>query len=250
MGDTIIDETIDLEATGLSLESPTIKTVPLDYSYDFGGAANVAKFLAGFYRDVTFVTSMSDEFASEFESRYGVKLLNLYQGNDNKKTRFWVNHGDSRYKHLQINSVNSEDHPSYLKHLDVEEFDVIAFADYRCGFIKPTFIKHVTDSGKITYASSQISSRSSNYDQYFDVDYIVCNKKESEYVDRKTNICITVGEAGCIMNGVPHKGVPVDQPINTIGAGDCFYAALLATGDPNFANQKASEYVSYDVKGN
>tara|TARA_Y100000004_G_scaffold96009_1_gene107507 strand:+ start:3255 stop:4028 length:774 start_codon:yes stop_codon:yes gene_type:complete len=245
IGDTIIDETIDLEATGLSLESPTIKTVPYDYSYDFGGAANVAKFLAGFDRRVTFATSMEDIQAVEFERRYpDVELLNYYQGRSNKKSRMWVRHGDSRYKHLQINNVNDEIAQSFMPIFDLDEYDIIAFADYRCGFIKSKIIKHVTDSGKITYASSQISSRESNYDRYFDIDYIVCNKKESEYVDRKTNICITVGAAGCIMNGVPYKAPLVENPINTIGAGDCFYAALLATGDPNFANEKASEYVS------
>ena len=34
---------------------------------------------------------------------------------------------------------------------------------------------------------------------------------------------------------------------NIIGAGDCFYAALLATGDPDFANMKAAEYVESEV---
>ena len=47
---------------------------------------------------------------------------------------------------------------------------------------------------------------------------------------------------------VKHSITPVKDPINTIGAGDCFYAALLATGDPNFANKKASEYVSNNIE--
>ena len=46
------------------------------------------------------------------------------------------------------------------------------------------------------------------------------------------------------MNGVPYKGYPVENVVNIIGAGDCFYAALLATGDPDYANKKASEFVS------
>tara|TARA_Y100000004_G_C8952550_1_gene429268 strand:- start:800 stop:1582 length:783 start_codon:yes stop_codon:yes gene_type:complete len=251
VGDTIIDETIDLMACGLSLESPTIKTVPHDYHCSFGGSANVAKFLSSFGRKVSFATSMEDNFAADFEKKYpDIKLLNFYQGRNNKKTRFWIRHGDSRYKHLQINNVNDEDCPSFLPNIDINDYDIIAFSDYRCGFIKSKFIKHVTDSGKITYASSQISSRESNYDRYFDVDYIVCNKKESKYVDRKINICITTGDKGCIMNGVTYKVDPVKDPVNTIGAGDCFYAALLATGDPNFANLRASEYVSNDVKRN
>ena len=58
VGDTIIDETIELKVCGLSLESPTIKTVPDNHFFDYGGAANVAKFLAQEGRDVTFATSV------------------------------------------------------------------------------------------------------------------------------------------------------------------------------------------------
>ncbi len=34
VGDTIIDETVELKASGLSLESPTLKTTPVDRYYD------------------------------------------------------------------------------------------------------------------------------------------------------------------------------------------------------------------------
>ena len=46
VGDTILDETIELEACGLSLESPTIKTSLVTRMTDYGGAANVAKYLS------------------------------------------------------------------------------------------------------------------------------------------------------------------------------------------------------------
>jgi bifunctional ADP-heptose synthase (sugar kinase/adenylyltransferase) len=242
VGDTIIDEHIFLNAVGLSLESPTIKTTVKEKRFDFGGASNVAKFLKKFGADVTFATSMGEEYCQFFETFYNVPVKNFYQGNDNLKTRFWISHGDETYKHLQINDVNSEFSLSTLQLFDIDEYDIIAFADYRCGFITETFIKHVTDSGKITYASSQVSSHQPNYDRYFDIDYIVCNEKESQYVDRKTNMCVTKGSDGCVMNGIHYKGYPVEVA-NTIGAGDCFYAALLSSGDPDFANRKASEYV-------
>jgi bifunctional ADP-heptose synthase (sugar kinase/adenylyltransferase) len=242
VGDTIIDENIYLTAIGLSLESPTIKTNIKNKVFDFGGAANVAKYLKKFGVNVTFATSMCDSYCEMFETFYQVPVKNFYQGNDNIKSRYWISHGDETYKHLQINDVNPESSPSMLELFDVDEYDIIAFSDYRCGFITETFIKHVTDSGKITYSSSQISIHQPNYDRYWEVDYFVCNQNESKYIDRKTNICITKGELGCTMNGIDYKGYPV-KVANTIGAGDCFYAALLASGDPDFANKKASEYV-------
>lgn len=244
VGDTIIDETVELKACGLSLESPTIKTVPYNHFYDYGGAANVAKFLAQFGRDVTFATSVEYDHVETIERFYGLTVKNFYQGRENKKTRYWVKHGDSMYKHLQVNAVNEEYSQSFLENFDIGQYDIIAFADYRCGFIKDTFIKHATDSGKITYASSQISSRESNYNRYFDIDYIVCNEEEAKHTSRKTNICITKGSEGCEFNGVSYSAYPPEKVVNTIGAGDCFYAALLATGDPDFANKKASEFVA------
>lgn len=246
VGDTIIDQHIFLDAVGLSLESPTIKTVVKDKRFDFGGAANVAKHLKQLNSDVTFATSMGEEYCQFFEEFYKVPVKNFYQGNDNVKSRHWVSRGDNVYNHLQINDINGEFSPSTLELFDIDEYDIIAFSDYRCGFITETFIKHVTDSGKITYASSQISSHQPNYDRYFDIDYIVCNENEAKYVDRKVNICITKGSDGCIMNGILYKGYPTTVA-NTIGAGDCFYAALLSSGDPDFANKKASEYVSTPI---
>ena len=106
VGDTIIDETVELKASGLSLESPTLKTTPVDRYYDYGGAANVAKYLSKFGRDVTFATSMDISMAEMFEERYNVRVLNYFQGKPNVKTRYWVSHGDSRYKYLQVNDVN------------------------------------------------------------------------------------------------------------------------------------------------
>ena len=159
-----------------------------------------------------------------------------------------MSHGDSRYKHLQINDVNDESSLSVLENFDLDEYDVIAFSDYRCGFIKESFVSHVTNNAKITYASSQVSSKEHNYDIYFDMDYIVCNEYESQFTDRITNICVTMGSRGCMVNGVKYFTDPVEKPINTIGAGDCFYAALLATGDPHYANKRAFDYVSDNIE--
>ena len=109
------------------------------------------------------------------------------------------------------------------------------------------FINQCLDAGKITYASSQVSSRASNYYKYENFDYIVCNEHESKLITRDENVCVTKGNKGCTMNGVDYLPYPVKNPLNTIGAGDCFYAALLATGDPDFANKKASEFVASEV---
>ena len=58
VGDTIIDEDVYCKAAGLSLESPTLKTTYNMRKVNYGGAANVARHLHNFNRDVTFLTSI------------------------------------------------------------------------------------------------------------------------------------------------------------------------------------------------
>ena len=61
VGDTIIDEDIFLIASGISLETPTLKTTYDTNKVKYGGAANVARQLADYDLDVTFLTSVSKE---------------------------------------------------------------------------------------------------------------------------------------------------------------------------------------------
>ena len=126
VGDTIIDESIYLNAVGLSLESPTMKTTIKNRMFDFGGAANVAKGLKKFGNNVTFVTSMKEEYCQTFESYYEIPVKNFYQGNDNTKSRYWITHGDETYKYLQINDTNPELSSSTLELFDISEYDIIA----------------------------------------------------------------------------------------------------------------------------
>ena len=242
VGDTIIDEDIFLTASGISLETPTLKTVYDNKKTKFGGAANVAKQLANYDVDVTFLTSVSDKHINSISST-GLKIINLYQGKNNTKTRYWISHGDSTYKYLQINNVNDEDNNLPID-INISEYDVIAFSDYRCGLISKPFIEKCTRNNNIkTYASSQISSRQSNYMLYKNVDYIVCNEKESKLVNRDTNICVTKGHKGCSFNGVNYSADKIKNIVSTMGAGDIFYAAFLASGDPEFANREAANFI-------
>ena len=74
VGDTIIDEDIFLIASGISLETPTMKTVYDTNRVKYGGAANVARRLADYDLDVTFLTSISEEHVNPISST-GAKFL-------------------------------------------------------------------------------------------------------------------------------------------------------------------------------
>lgn len=240
IGDTIIDEYVDLKAVGLSLESPTIKTEPIDSKIVFGGAANVAKFARKFGMDVDFITCMTRDSEELFCSRFDIDLLNANYTVENKKTRFYVQHGDERYKHLQINKVNKI---SMNVKWNFSLYDVIAFSDYRCGLIQSPVIGRAMQSHCETFGASQVSDKDPNFLQYIGLDYIVCNEYESQFFDRRKNVVITKGSGGSELNDVHYDAKPVDNVKNTIGAGDCFYAAFLAYRDLEKANQAAADYI-------
>ena len=245
IGDTIIDEEILLKAKGLSLETPTIKTEFISSKTFFGGAANVAKNLIGDNHEISFLTSLSKENLKLFSQKYpAINIFNFFLGKDNIKSRYWIQHGDAKYKYLQINNLNDFNQKSKSYDLDFNHFDVVAFSDYRCGLITPELVSKCINSSCKTYASSQISSQPSNYEYYQDVDIIVCNENEASFIDRTDNICITKGDQGCFFNGVDYAACKIKKPINTIGAGDCFFAAFLIAEDPTFANKRAAKFLS------
>ena len=245
VGDTIIDENIFLKASGISLETPTMKTEYLSSEINFGGAANVAINLAKCENNVTFLTSLSSSKIKDLKKKISnLEIINCFQGKDNLKKRYWINHGDATFKYLQINNTNNEIARSDIDNINLDYFDIIAFSDYRCGLITPNFISKCINTKSKTFASSQISSRKSNYINYKDVDIIVCNEAESKYVKREKDICITKGVNGCSFNGVNYPSLKVENIKNTIGAGDCFYAAFIATGDPQIANEKSALFLS------
>jgi len=252
IGDTIIDQDINLQAIGLSLESPTIKTKLVSKRTTFGGAANVARFASLFDVNVSFLTCMSDINAELFLSKYNINLINLNDKVENVKTRFYISHGDASYKHLQINDpnlyfthVSLDRHPTdhFIKSISLDDYDIIAFSDYGYNLITDYAIKKAVNSKCITFGASQVSGGKSNLSKYEQLYYIVCNEKESQTIDRRHNIIITKGAYGCEWNGVNYPGFTPQNQKNIIGAGDCFFAAFLAYTDVVQANKTASLYI-------
>jgi bifunctional ADP-heptose synthase (sugar kinase/adenylyltransferase) len=242
IGDTIIDKDVNLKAIGLSLESPTIKTSFVNRGINYGGAANVAKYAAYFGLNVTFVTCMTKDSEIDFLKKNKLKIINLNDKIENEKIRYYINHGNERYKHLQINNTNKE-HLDLSFHIDMDEYDIIAFSDYRCGIISEKMIEDAAKSTAKTFGASQVSSYQSNFEMYLDMDFLVCNEHEATSFLRRNNVVITKGEKGCEINGVDYAAPDIENPKNIIGAGDCFYAAFLAYEEPNQANSMAAAYV-------
>ena len=267
VGDTIVDHNIFLSATGLSLESPTLKTNFVREEIKFGGAANVAKYASLLGAEVTFITSLANKnYQNIFNNRYDIETIFVPQEKVNVKKRFWVERGSTTYKYLQINDVNPDTPQKTISNLSTSvnkrNYDIAAISDYRCGLVN----KHLADNIKKLecekYAASQISSKTSNFKNYRGFDCLVMNnseaitctnKKDYKFEDFKDLDCkrvlVTLGEDGAQVissNTVKRYHLIDTLPAkNVIGAGDAFYAAFLVSdGDVEYANDFASYYVS------
>jgi D-beta-D-heptose 7-phosphate kinase/D-beta-D-heptose 1-phosphate adenosyltransferase len=247
IGDTILDETVDTTAIGLSLETPTLKVSHDSTTVDLGGAANVAKNLVNLGCDVTFVTSGVVDVT-------GANVISL-SGSPHKKTRVWVSRGDGNYKYLQINQKETarvETDVEVMQLLD-QEHDTLVISDYSKGTLTPSLIrlliKYTNFSEIISMA--QISDKEYDYSIFNGSNFLVLNEREWE--NQAANLTgiscvVTRGENGALFisddNYFEEAGVKVDA-VDTTGAGDCFVAAFCAAdGDVRDRIKAANEYAA------
>lgn len=242
IGDTIVDQYIFAEAVGLSLESPCIKTNFVSSQTIYGGAANVARIAAHLGAEVTFVTSVTKITEYHLRRQFNINVVNIKEERDHIKSRYFINKGNFTYQYLQLNDTktNSGD----FDWSPTNEYDAVAFSDYRLGLIDNKMIELIKATNLRTFAASQVSSNEPNFDLYTWTNHIVCNKDESTHLSSLNNVYVTDGKNGCTFNDQHFPGFEVPEPKQIIGAGDCFYAALLVYNDPEQANMIASKYVS------
>tara|TARA_R100001082_G_scaffold5677_1_gene3871 strand:+ start:83 stop:874 length:792 start_codon:yes stop_codon:yes gene_type:complete len=229
IGDTIIDETVDTTALGLSLESPTLKVSYDETKKELGGAGNIAKNLVKMGCDVTFITTGKVELN-------GANVISL-SGTPHKKTRYWVEHGDSKYKVLQVNhkeSKRSETDDHVFSMIDIH-YDCIILSDYRKGTLSTSLIKKIIESGKFgeIVSMSQVSDLGYDYSIFSGSSFVILNRKEYEACGLDNIPCIvTCGESGCFyVDGdvtINKEGICVNS-VDTTGAGDCFVSAFSAS---------------------
>jgi bifunctional ADP-heptose synthase (sugar kinase/adenylyltransferase) len=253
IGDTIIDRDIFLDAVGLSLESPTLKTNYLGEHLSLGGAANVAKILGLFGCDCTFVTALSnDGLVKSLSEDFRVSVIPITNKRDTVKTRYWIHRGDERYKYLQINDCDNKEHHQYLDFGN--NYDVILVSDYRCGVVTQSIVSDVLKLPGTKIICSQMSDRGSNMDKFDGFDVAIMNEREHNACKISFPLSIvTLGSKGSKTiygNGITvlHEGVKVNTN-NTIGAGDAFCAAYVCTKNEKFANKFAAQYLSLSDRG-
>ena len=256
IGDSILDATINASAVGLSLESPTIKAVETSKEYSFGGAYNVVKNILALGAQCTFVTLVGNDEYRQILEEHKEKRLNFIGLHEEEyenivKSRYWIAHGDTAYKHLQINRGGglaelTAHNIEVLKSALAKEYDRVVLIDYRGGLLSTPVVELVKkNSNAPIIASSQTSSRASNHLLYKDVDLICLN--QTEFADNcaihtanirelqklfNANLCITRGKDGAqlVLDRIwDVSALDSAKVVDTCGAGDSFLALLSMT---------------------
>lgn len=278
IGDSIIDHDVYCEATGLSLETPTLKTRLVEEKYLYGGAANVVEHLLALDTPVTFITGVgSDEFTSvllDFGTHKSLDLRPIsYHGANLVKSRYWVKRGTDRYKTLQINrgdKMNNHDILHTVKKLlsathhmwtgfPINKAVLVDYGNGMFSDINKTqrLVKLLKSNGIEVISSCQKSDRETFFSGLTESDLICMNKYESEAYTKalgadhisilsrrlSVDICVTDGDKGSTYysNGETKEYSSVKvECVDSCGAGDAFLAALVASGDVSMANKWAA----------
>ena len=250
IGDTIIDHDVFGDVVGTSLETPTIKVKFKAERYYLGGAASVVRHLVNLGADVTFITANATKHQQLFSS-LGAMLVNLDDQFACIKSRFWVQKSDEKYKYLQMNNENElnqqavgEYYTSVLKRMvEKENFDKIIVTDYRLGIVTDELADILKTLNTFTIGACQQSDRSNGLNRLIGFDLLVCNETEAKcLLVSEQRLCVTKGNAVCWVDGQDYATRSISVK-DTIGAGDAFLAAFAFSGDPNFSNEFAREFL-------
>ena len=247
IGDLIIDEDINCDAVGLSLESPTLKCTHNSTKKTLGGSGNVVMNLSELDRSVGYMTICTDDDVKQILDDKNISYFKLRtEKKTTVKQRYYVNRGELAYKYMQINysdndpiSKETENDACLILSEVLPNYDSVIISDYRCGLLTTKIIKHIIDVCDINLipviVNTQISDwgnkKSLSYKKFNGCDLIIANKQESEYIDIDSSYITTLGADGAqfvcnkrdlVMNVEGVKSNVKD----TCGAGDAFTAMI------------------------
>ena len=245
IGETIVDEWVDLELTNLSTQSRCLAGLETSRVRQVGGAGIVARHLANFVREVH-LFSNADVAAAPANLRH-----TAIADGSLVETRFVDREtGRAVFKTKQVTLANacSDRLPPF------DAFDLVLIADFGHGLLDADVInRRIAERSRVRIAAmAQVNSSNYGYNlpvKYVGADYYVLNRTEAElclherHLDLETlvtrsarllecgSIAVTDGDAGAM---VQHRGERCRLPslstavVDTIGCGDAFFALSSA----------------------
>ena len=241
IGETIIDEWVDVAVTNLSMKSRCVAGLETARSRQIGGAGAVALHLSGF---VEHVDSFTNGPAEQMPANVAATSLS---DRSLIKTRFVDR--DSGYRLFECKSPDLG-RVALDRLPDFDDYDVVMLADFGHGLVDAGFINERIAGRQRAYVTAMAQANSSNYGynlptKFAGLDYCSVNRTEAELclrerglplselterVGRLLNVpalSVTDGEAGAM---VGQQGATFAIPtisasvVDTVGCGDAYFA--------------------------
>tara|TARA_R110002050_G_scaffold31905_1_gene81551 strand:- start:10915 stop:12438 length:1524 start_codon:yes stop_codon:yes gene_type:complete len=287
IGDIILDEYVYVDAMGKPSKENIISTRYKEKEIFTGGVIATANILSKFCDDLTVMSAIGSNCGHEGFIKRGfdstVVFEPIYRKNSctTIKSRI-VDSGYSRklfeVSYIDDSPMNKEDYEKLNNNL-IEKFnsiDYLVVNDFGHGLIDESIIDTLTKSNKFLSINTQTNSANRGFnlitkykkadlicidepearlatgDRFSEIDIVF--KKLRERINCNT-IIITHGKKGCYVSTSKDEieRVPAltQNPVDTIGAGDAFFAAvspLIASGCPaHIASFIASALASMKV---
>lgn len=245
IGETIVDEWVDVALTNLSTQSRCVAGLETGRVRQIGGAGIISLHLANFVADVhTFTAGFSGE------SPANLHVTNLATG-ELIETRFVdrsTGHPVFKSKSLGFSNIRSDDLPSF------EDFDLVLIADFGHGLLDSAALNARIAAPRRAVVAVMAQANSSNYGynlpiKYHNAEYYSLNRTEAELclherqlplpalVERSARllnapaISVTDGVEGAMIRvagesfTLPSLSVTA---VDTIGCGDAHFALSAA----------------------
>ena len=192
IGDLIVDEYITCQPLGMSQEDPTIVVTPLDSVRFIGGAGIVAAHAAGLGAQVTFLSVVGQDDASDFSRKcletFNVNsiLLNDATRPTTLKQRF-RSKGKSllRVSYLHQGAISAELQQEMLKEFSraVAGADLVVLSDFNYGCLPQALVDRIIAKARqrklLMAADSQSSSQVGDISRFRGMDLITPTEREA-----------------------------------------------------------------------
>ena len=241
IGETIIDEWVDVAVTNLSQKSRCVAGLETARCRQIGGGGAIVRHISSFVKEVDFYTN---GLAEPLASNVAVKRI---AGDLLVKTRFVDQETGSRLFESKSPDLREVDHAGLP---DFDDYDVVLVADFGHGLIDATALNARIEAHRSAFVAGMAQVNSTNYGynlptKFSGLDYCSLNRTEAELclrerglplrrlVDRMValldvpSLSVTDGEQGAmvIRNGTVFAIPTVSTSVvDTVGCGDAYFA--------------------------
>ena len=208
IGETCTDTFIYCETNRLSPEAPVPVLTPHEVKKNDGMAGNVV-------HNINAISTNSIVYKLNQP-----ELITKTRYIDKKTNHMFirVDEGENKVKRFEMTYVDKE---------RIREMDIVIVSDYDKGFLDLILLKEIGELSKLSILDSK---RKLTEEVINSFTFVKLNKKEAENnkdLSELKNVITTLGDEGCLYNGIKYPSPKPQETIDVSGAGDTFTASFI-----------------------